>query len=36
MARLLDGIDDYLTKASAIFSGVSATDYNITLVAWVP
>ena len=35
MARLFDGIDDYLTKASAIFSGVSPTDYNITLAAWV-
>jgi hypothetical protein len=35
MARLFDGTDDYLTKASAIFSGVSPTDYNITLAAWV-
>ena len=35
MARLFDGIDDYLTKASAIFSGGSPTDYNITLAAWV-
>ena len=35
MARLFDGSDDYLTKAAAIFSGVSASDYNITLAAWV-
>ena len=35
MARLFDGSDDYLTKAAAIFSGVAADDYNITLAAWV-
>ena len=40
MSRLFDGIDDYLTKASAIFSNrlgaFPAYDaYNITLAAWV-
>lgn len=35
MARLFDGSDDYLTKAAAIFSGVSASEYYITLAAWV-